>query len=110
MTIALEPAPPAMNAPAPDSLPTRNSLLHRLKDWADDASWREFFDAYWELIYNLARRAGVLQSADCSALKVLIGWKRRKQRRKWRFDKACLRRQADEHICWMPEARFKVHA
>jgi hypothetical protein len=34
-------------------------LLHRLKDWGDDASWREFFEAYWELIYNVARKAGL---------------------------------------------------
>ncbi len=73
--------------------PTLDSVFDGLADYID----RHF-------------EPGVLQSADCSALKVLIGWKRRKQRRKWRFDKACLRRQADEHICWMPEARFKVHA
>ena len=48
-----------MNEPVPDSIPTRHSLLHRLKDWGDDAGWREFFDAYWELIYNVARKAGL---------------------------------------------------
>lgn len=48
-----------MSEPAPDSIPTRHSLLHRLKDWGDEVSWREFFDAYWELIYNVARKAGL---------------------------------------------------
>lgn len=50
---------PVMRQATPDSLPTRHSLLHRLKDWGDDASWREFFEAYWELIYNVARKAGL---------------------------------------------------
>jgi RNA polymerase sigma factor (sigma-70 family) len=55
----LEPAPPVVNEPAPDSIPTRHSLLHRLKDWGDDTGWREFFDTYWELIYHVARKAGL---------------------------------------------------
>jgi hypothetical protein len=25
-------------------IPTRDSLLNRLKDWQDDASWRDFFN------------------------------------------------------------------
>ena len=45
-----------------DSLPTRDSLLNRIKDLGDDASWRDFFNTYWELIYNLARKAGLSQS------------------------------------------------
>ena len=48
-----------MNKRAPDSIPTRHSLLNRLKDWGDDTSWREFFETYWELIYNVARKAGL---------------------------------------------------
>jgi RNA polymerase sigma factor (sigma-70 family) len=39
-------------------LPTRASLLSRLRDWQND-SWREFFDLYWKLIYNTARRYGL---------------------------------------------------
>ena len=42
-----------------DSLPTRASLLARLKDLTADESWREFFDLYWKLIYNAARRHGL---------------------------------------------------
>jgi RNA polymerase sigma-70 factor (ECF subfamily) len=43
-------------------LPTRQSLLSRLKDKNDDASWREFFDRYWKLIYRAARQAGLTES------------------------------------------------
>lgn len=42
-----------------DLLPTRRSLLHRLKDWEDHASWQTFFDTYWRLIYNVALKAGL---------------------------------------------------
>jgi RNA polymerase sigma factor (sigma-70 family) len=41
------------------SLPTRWSLLNRLKDWDDQESWRQFFEAYWQLIYNTASKAGL---------------------------------------------------
>ena len=37
-------------AESDDLLPTRASLLARLKDAAADDSWREFFDLYWKLI------------------------------------------------------------
>lgn len=40
-------------------LPTRQSLLSRLKDWEDQDSWKAFFDAYWRLIYNAAIKAGL---------------------------------------------------
>src|SRR6266550_7394382 len=40
-------------------LPTRASLLSRLKDWQDETSWKVFFDTYWKLIYNAAIRAGL---------------------------------------------------
>jgi RNA polymerase sigma factor (sigma-70 family) len=43
----------------PDSLPTRRSLLSRLRDLGDDASWRIFFETYWQLIYNVARKSGL---------------------------------------------------
>jgi RNA polymerase sigma-70 factor (ECF subfamily) len=47
----------------PDELiPTRTSLLKRLKDWRDHASWQEFFDNYWKLIYGVARKAGLTDS------------------------------------------------
>ncbi len=40
----------------PDTPP---SLLIRLRDAADQSSWREFFEQYWRLIYSFARRCGL---------------------------------------------------
>jgi len=40
-------------------LPTRWTLINRLKDWDDQESWREFFDLYWKLIYGVARKSGL---------------------------------------------------
>ncbi len=40
-------------------IPTRASLLSRLKDWQDETSWKVFFDTYWKLIYNAAIKAGL---------------------------------------------------
>src|SRR5437899_9858538 len=44
----------------PDGLiPTRRSLLTRLKNWDDRESWKDFFDTYWKLIYGVAIKAGL---------------------------------------------------
>jgi len=40
-------------------LPTRRSLLSRLRDWEDQASWRDFFNTYWKFIYGVAIRSGL---------------------------------------------------
>jgi RNA polymerase sigma-70 factor (ECF subfamily) len=40
-------------------IPTRRSLLSRLRNWDDQEAWRVFFDTYWKLIYNAAVRAGL---------------------------------------------------
>ena len=40
-------------------IPTRLSLLSRLRDWNDQQSWQCFFDTYWQLIYTAARKAGL---------------------------------------------------
>ncbi|RFC51321.1 MAG: RNA polymerase sigma-70 factor, ECF subfamily [Verrucomicrobia bacterium] len=59
---------------ADDSLRTRQSLLTRLKDWNDHAGWREFFDTYWRLIYNVARKSGLGdQDAQDLVQDVLLG-------------------------------------
>jgi RNA polymerase sigma-70 factor (ECF subfamily) len=42
-----------------DLIPTRSSLLGRLKDWEDKESWRTFFDTYWRLIYGFAIQRGL---------------------------------------------------
>lgn len=40
-------------------IPTRATLLQRLKNWQDQSSWQDFFDTYWRLIYNVARKRGL---------------------------------------------------
>jgi RNA polymerase sigma-70 factor (ECF subfamily) len=37
-------------------IPTRASLIQRLKNWRDQASWQDFFETYWHLIYGVAVR------------------------------------------------------
>lgn len=39
-------------------LPTRESLLSRLRNWDDETSWKDFFETYWKMIYRVARRSG----------------------------------------------------
>jgi len=51
-----------------DPIPTRHSLLNRLKDWGDQTSWQDFFDTYWQLIYNVAIKAGL---SDAEAQEVV---------------------------------------
>lgn len=64
--------------PDPSELiPTRASLLARLKNLEDQASWREFFDTYWKLIYSVCIKRGltpteaedVVQETMCEAIK-----------------------------------------
>jgi RNA polymerase sigma-70 factor (ECF subfamily) len=43
----------------PDLLATRRTLLSRLRNLGDDASWQQFFDLYWRLIYSVATKAGL---------------------------------------------------
>jgi RNA polymerase sigma-70 factor (ECF subfamily) len=47
---------------ADEFIPTRESLLSRLKEWDDHESWREFFDIYGKLIYGLALKSGLTES------------------------------------------------
>ena len=42
-----------------DSIPTRATLLGRLKNWEDAESWQDFSDTYSKLIYGVARKAGL---------------------------------------------------
>src|SRR5436190_11301942 len=48
--------------PTDTLMPTRQSLLGRLRDLQDQVAWREFFDAYWRLIYKVARSSGLADS------------------------------------------------
>ena len=44
------------------SIPTRPSLLRRIKNWQDQASWEDFFNTYSGLIFNVARKCGLNES------------------------------------------------
>lgn len=48
-----------MNAAPDSSLLTRPSLLYRVRNQSDGASWEEFHRLYRRLIYGRARRAGL---------------------------------------------------
>jgi len=50
------------SGPAGELVPTRRSLLERLRDLDDHASWQEFFDTYWKLIYCAAVKFGLSDS------------------------------------------------
>ena len=43
-------------------IPTRKSLLSRLKDMDDSKSWEDFFNTYWRLIYSVAIKAGLMET------------------------------------------------
>jgi RNA polymerase sigma factor (sigma-70 family) len=42
-----------------ESIPTRASLIERLRNPTDQASWKEFYDLYHGLIFSVARRSGL---------------------------------------------------
>ena len=72
----------------PDELlPTRHSLIERLRNLDDQASWREFFDTYWKLIYGAAIRAGLSdQEAEDVVQETVIGVARKME--SFRYDPA----------------------
>jgi len=41
------------------SIPTRGSLLSRIKNWEDAESWHEFYRLYERFIFSVARQAGL---------------------------------------------------
>jgi len=43
-------------------IPTRATLLHRLKNWQDQASWQDFFDIYGNLIYGVSIKSGLIKA------------------------------------------------
>jgi RNA polymerase sigma-70 factor (ECF subfamily) len=66
-------------------LPTRRSLIERLRDLGDQPSWREFFETYWKLIYGAAIRAGLSdQEAEDVVQETVIGVARKME--SFRYD------------------------
>jgi RNA polymerase sigma-70 factor (ECF subfamily) len=69
-------------------LPTRQSLLSRLRDVQDQAGWREFFDTYWRLIYNVARKSGLADAAAQDVVQNTFIYLTRKMPN-FRYDREC---------------------
>jgi RNA polymerase sigma factor (sigma-70 family) len=60
--------------PSDELIPTRWTLLSRLKDAGDADSWQEFFDTYWRLIYGVAVKSGLTDAeAQEVVQEVVIG-------------------------------------
>ncbi len=77
-----------MTATTPhELLPTRCSLLSRLKDWDNQDSWREFFNIYWHLIYSVARKAGLDETEAQDAVQDTIT-SVAKEMKGFRYDKS----------------------
>ena len=72
----------------PKFIPTRRSLLSRLKDWDNQDSWREFFNTYWRLIYDFAVKAG-LDDADAQDVVQETVISVAKQMQGFKYDPAC---------------------
>lgn len=66
-----------MHANNAELIPTRASLLARLKNLEDHASWQDFFETYWKLIYGVSIKRGltpseaedVVQETMCTLMK-----------------------------------------
>jgi RNA polymerase sigma-70 factor (ECF subfamily) len=52
--------------------PTRQSLLVRLRDCGDSASWQDFFDTYWRLIFAVARKSGLTEAEAQDAVQETV--------------------------------------
>jgi RNA polymerase sigma-70 factor (ECF subfamily) len=68
-----------------DSLPTRASLLARLRDPQDRAAWRQFVELYASLVYGFARQRG-LQDADAADLTQEVFLAIARQAGRWQYD------------------------
>ena len=51
-----------MAEPLDELIPTRATLIQRLKNWQDQSSWQDFFDTYWKLIYGVALKGGLTEA------------------------------------------------
>ena len=61
-----------MAAKEEEFIPTRTSLLGRLKNWDDQESWKEFFDTYWKMLYSVARPAGLPEAEAQDVVREVI--------------------------------------
>src|SRR5262245_39051642 len=54
------------------SIPTRQSLLRRLRNWEDQTSWEDFFNTYWRLIFAVARQSGLTEAESQEVLQETV--------------------------------------
>jgi RNA polymerase sigma-70 factor (ECF subfamily) len=52
----------SQSADEDELIPTRTTLIQRLKNWQDQSSWQDFFDTYWKLIYGVAIKGGLTRT------------------------------------------------
>src|SRR5215471_6833521 len=71
-----------------EPLPTRQSLLERLKRWDDQESWRDFFNLYWGLLYSTAIKAGLSDSEAQDVVQDTIIMASRKMEKGFKYDPA----------------------
>jgi len=57
---------------ADELIPTRQSLLSRLKNSEDRASWQDFFDTYWKLIHSVAIKSGLTEAEAQDAVQETV--------------------------------------
>ena len=53
-------------------IPTRWTLIKRLKNWDDQEGWREFFDTYWRLIFSVAIKSGLTREEAEDAVQTTV--------------------------------------
>ena len=51
-----------MPKPTEDSLPTRPSLLRRVRNWNDQAGWQEFYNTYKRIVFVVAIKSGLSEA------------------------------------------------
>jgi RNA polymerase sigma-70 factor (ECF subfamily) len=96
-----------LTEPGTDSLlPTRQSLLSRLRDWQDQDGWREFFDTYWRLIYRVARQAGFDDATAQDLVQNTFIYLARRMP-KFRYDRA--RGSFKSWLCRVTRSRISVY-
>ncbi|HEY5912304.1 MAG TPA: sigma-70 family RNA polymerase sigma factor [Verrucomicrobiae bacterium] len=78
MNVAVMASARPFSGPGDELVPTRRTLLERLRDLDDHLSWQEFFDTYWKLIYCAALKSGLSDSeAEEVVQETVIGVARR---------------------------------
>lgn len=97
-----------------DFIPTRASLLSRLKNWDNQEGWRDFFNTYWKLLYSVALKRGlteqeaqdVVQETIISVAKTMSGFQYNPARCSF---KGWLRHLTDKRIADQFRRRKKGH-